>query len=87
VVADEEIRARLFPEILFEGVMDIVLLVHKKMPYLAQNAIDGIGRGDLPGMDLLFDGGLCHDSHPFLLCGADLGPGSYYYSTFPGNNL
>jgi hypothetical protein len=66
VVADEEIRTLLLAEILFEGVVDVVLLVHEKPPYRAQNVVNSVGLGNLSGVDLLFYGGFCHTYLPFF---------------------
>jgi len=60
MVADEEEGPLFAAEICFQIVMDIIFFVHEKAPDVAEDIVDGIGTGDVPGGDGLGYGGITH---------------------------
>jgi hypothetical protein len=60
VIADEKIGAFFLPEVLFKSIMHMIFLIHEKTPHCAENVIEGVGLFDFSGVDLFFNGKLCH---------------------------
>ena len=65
MVADEEERPAFLAEILFEGVVDMVLGVNKQLPNHAQYVVDPIGMADFSSVNRFFDRYFFHISLSF----------------------